>query len=125
MALELDIPRIERVSEDNGHHDDYSGHNNNGEAPDHSGMRILQLTHKALSMVPEFARKHRKFIGTLEVIGSAAIVATSVVVTRRLIAAGPDAPDEKVLDGITKEELEAKHPKPEKPANGNNSRLSH
>ena len=124
MAIRQEHPPIDYALED-ARLDDHRGHNNHGEAPGHSEIRVLRLTHKALAMVPEFARKHRKFIGTLEIIGTAAIVITSAVVTRRLIAAGPDAPDEKVLDGITKEELEAKHPKPNKPTNGNHSRISH
>lgn len=98
-------------------------HNHNGEAPDHFSQRTLRLAHKAVEMFPDFKRRHRKFIGTVEVVGTAAIVVVSALVAKRLLAAGMEASDREVLEGLREDDLTNIPSKPDKPGiNGNNPR---
>jgi hypothetical protein len=100
---------------------DHDYHNGNGEAPDTSALKALTQAHKAIAKFPHLTRRYQKFIGTAAVVSSALIVLSSIAVTKRIHRGESD---EKILAEITPDEIEnAGKQKPEKPKNGNKSRI--
>ena len=93
--------------------------NGQGETPDPSALRALQLAHKAVAKFPELTKRYQKFIGTAAVVSSALIVLASIAVTRRLHS-GESAED--ILASITPDEIEnAGKQQPIKPAKNGHS----
>lgn len=126
MSVEIARPKeSESDIQDSGFDEigDAKCHNHNGESPDRFELRTLQLAHKIVEMFPEFKRKHRKFIGTVEVVSTAAIVIASAVVAKRLLTSGSGASDREVLDGLKEDDLKNMPLVPNKPIiNGKNLR---
>jgi hypothetical protein len=74
-----------------------------GEEPDGSSVQAIQLAHEAIKKFPDFARRHKKFIGSVAVISTSALVVASIAIGRRLRRG--ESP-KKILDEITPEEIE-------------------
>jgi hypothetical protein len=99
--------------------EDTEWHNGQGEAPDPSALRALQLAHRAVAKFPELTKRYQKFIGTAAVVSSALIVLASIAVSRRLNS-GESAED--ILASITPDEIEnAGKQQPIKPAKNGHS----
>lgn len=99
--------------------DDAVWQNGQGEAPDPSALRALQLAHRAIAKFPDLTKKYQKFIGTAAVVSSALVVLASIAVTRRLNR-GESAED--ILASITPDEIEnAGKQAPVKPAKNGDS----
>lgn len=93
--------------------------NGQGEAPDASALRALQLAHRAAAKFPELTKRYQKFIGTAAVVSSALIVLASIAVTKRLNS-GESAED--ILASITPDEIEnAGKQQPVKPSTNGHS----
>lgn len=74
-----------------------------GEQPDGSSVQAIHLAHQAIKKFPDFAKRHRKFIGSVAVISTSAIVLASIAIGRRLRKG--ESP-KKILEEITPEEIE-------------------
>jgi hypothetical protein len=74
-----------------------------GEQPDGSSVQAIQLAHQAIKKFPDFARRHRKFIGSVAVVSTSAIVLASIAIGRRLRRGQTPT---QILDEITPEEIE-------------------
>ncbi|MEX2237208.1 MAG: hypothetical protein WEB00_06715 [Dehalococcoidia bacterium] len=74
-----------------------------GEEPDGSSVQAIQLAHQAIKKFPAFASRHRKFIGSVAVISTSALVLAGIAIGRRLRRG--ESP-KKILEEITPEEIE-------------------
>ena len=102
---------------------DHDYQNGNGEAPDSSALKALQLAHRAIAKFPHLTRRYQKFIGTAAVVSSALIVLSSIAVSKRMHRGESD---ETILAEITPDEIEnAGKGRPEKPSSKDkdNSRM--
>ena len=75
-----------------------------GEEPDGSSVQAIKLAHEAIKKFPDFAKRHKKFIGSVAVISTSAIVLASIAVGRRLRRGQTP---KQILDEITPEEIES------------------
>jgi hypothetical protein len=75
-----------------------------GEEPDGNSVQAIQLAHAAIKKFPEFAKRHRKFVGSVAVISTSILLLASIAIGRRLRKG--ESP-KKILDEITPEEIEA------------------
>ena len=99
--------------------EDTQWHNGQGETPDPSALRALQLAHRAVAKFPDLTKRYQKFIGTAAVVSSALIVLASIAVSRRLNS-GESAED--ILASITPDEIEnAGKQVPRKPSKNGHS----
>jgi hypothetical protein len=74
-----------------------------GEEPDRNSVQAIQLAHAAIKKFPDFAKRHRKFVGSVAVISTSVLVLASIAIGRRLRKG--ESP-KKILDEITPEEIE-------------------
>jgi hypothetical protein len=74
-----------------------------GEEPDRSSVQAIQLAHAAIKKFPDYAKRHRKFIGSVAVISTSVLVLASIAIGRRLRRG--ESP-KKILDEITPEEID-------------------
>lgn len=75
-----------------------------GEHPDSNSVQAIELAHSAIKKFPEFAKRHRKFIGSVAVISTSAIVLASIAIGKRLRRG--ETPKQ-ILEEITPEEIES------------------
>ena len=103
-----------KATEEEESEDTTEWQNGQGEAPDASALKALQLAHRAVAKFPELSKRYQKFIGTAAVVSSALIVLASIAVSKRLHS-GESAED--ILASITPDEIEnAGKQQPSKPA---------